>query len=655
MLRAPTRDAEALADVLRNPLIGGFEVDMSVNEPAYVVSEKVEEFFADRGTEDLLLLHFSCHGVKDEGGELYFAAANTKLRRLGATGVAADFVNRRMNRSRSRRIVLLLDCCYAGAFERGMTHRAGAGMNLGDQLGGRGRAVITASSAMEYSFESGELADTADSGPSVFTGALVDGLATGEADRNQDGLITLDELYDYVYAEVRASSPNQTPGKWVFGVQGELYIARRSQRLSEPAPLPVELCQLIDSPLPSVRAVAVRELEKLLHGRHLGLAEAAQQGLRRLADDDSRSVSAAAAAALQSDIPQPVLPLASPIGDQPRPPSQPVAASGRPPSPPLRAVDDADRPTPAVDPARRPPVPAVQRPSSAGTPRTPRPPAPFSKPTPAVKPRRADPVILRRVAGLLMVAAAVLISCNPFFLYSTHSELKVIDHGPLAVLPALVLAALVAAAGVGMLGAHTGRVVGSGIALGQSAAWPWSIVNLWEPMDDWEVATWLWFAALLTLVLAAGLTALAVSQTDGIQLQFELPTEKRWWTVTCLSVLTIFVLLLFEIDVGGSPWASTGSKLISAAPLLAVPVCATVAVPRRFRSALLLGWCGVVGIAAYYSARHAYNADMSPERVIMIVGFAAISAVLLVTIAFLAASGLRTEREQAFSGAQASA
>ncbi len=655
MLRAPTRDAEALAGVLRNPLIGGFEVRMSVNEPAHVISEKVEEFFADRGAEDLLLLHFSCHGVKDEGGELYFAAANTKLQRLGATGVAADFVNRRMNRSRSRRIVLLLDCCYAGAFERGMTHRAGGGMNLGDQLGGRGRAVITASSAMEYSFESGELADTADSGPSVFTGALVDGLATGEADRNQDGLITLDELYDYVYAEVRASSPNQTPGKWVFGVQGELYIARRSQRLSEPAPLPVELCQLIDSPLSSVRAVAVRELEKLLHGRHLGLAEAAQQGLRRLADDDSRSVSAAATAALQSDIPQPVLPLASPIGDQPRPPSQPVTASGRPPPQSPRAVDDAGRPTPAVDPARRPPLPAVEGLSSAGTPRTPRPPAPFSKPTPAVRPRRADPVILRRVAGLLMVAAAVLITCHLFLPYTTRSELRVIDLGPLVVLPSLVLAALVAAAGVGMLGAHTGRVVGVGIALGQSAAWPWSIADLWEPMDEWRIAAWLFFVALLALVLAAGLTALAVSQTDGIQLQFELPTEKRWWTVACLSVLTIFVLLLFEIDVGGSPWASNSSKIISAVPMLAVPVCATVAVPRRFGSALLLGWCGVAGIAAYNSARHAIKADMSQDRIIMITGFAAISAVLLVTIAFLAASGLRTERGPVPSGAQASA
>ena len=71
----------------------------------------MEEFFADRRPDDLLLVHFSCHGVKDEGGELYFAAANTRLRRLGATAVAAEFVNRRMNRSRSRRWC----CCWTAA------------------------------------------------------------------------------------------------------------------------------------------------------------------------------------------------------------------------------------------------------------------------------------------------------------------------------------------------------------------------------------------------------------------------------------------------------------------------------------------------------------------------------------------------------------
>jgi len=166
-LRAPAADAQTLAAVLQDPGIGGFQVRTLLNQPAHDVAEAVEEFFADRRPDDLLLLHVSCHGVKDEDGELYFAAANTKLRRLGATAVAAEFVNRRMNRSRSRRVVLLLDCCYAGAFERGMTARAGAGLELEQRFGGRGRAVITASSAMEYAFEGDQLADTLELQPAT--------------------------------------------------------------------------------------------------------------------------------------------------------------------------------------------------------------------------------------------------------------------------------------------------------------------------------------------------------------------------------------------------------------------------------------------------------------------------------------------------------
>jgi hypothetical protein len=297
-LRAPASDARALAAVLRDPRIGDFEVRTLLNEPAHLVNLAVEEFFADRQPGDLLLVHFSGHGVKNQDGELYFAAPNTVLGRLGATAVAAEFVSRQMSRSRSRRVVLLLDCCYAGAFERGLVARAGTEVGIEQHFGGRGRAVITASSGMEYAFEAGELTDTGEVPPSVFTSALVQGLETGEADQDQDGQVSLDELYDYVYDKVRAATPEQTPGKWTFGVQGELYIARRSRPVTTPAPLPPELRQAIESPLAGVRAGAVQELAHVLRGSHAGMALAARLALEQLTGDDSRAVAAAATAEL---------------------------------------------------------------------------------------------------------------------------------------------------------------------------------------------------------------------------------------------------------------------------------------------------------------------------------------------------------------------
>ena len=277
LLRAPARDAEELARVLRDPEIGGFEVRTVLNQPAHVANLAVEEFFAERRPDDLLVLHFSGHGVKDDSGELYFATADTKLRRLGSTTVSAGFVNRQMSRSRSRRVVLLLDCCYAGAFERGMAPKADQAVHVEDQFGGRGRAVITASGAMEYAFEDAELTATSELRPSVFTRAVVEGLESGDADRDQDGFVGLDELYDYIYDRVHEVTPNQTPGKWTFGIQGELHIARRRGSATRPAALPEGLQQALDQPLGGIRLGAVHELERLLSARHAGLALAARR------------------------------------------------------------------------------------------------------------------------------------------------------------------------------------------------------------------------------------------------------------------------------------------------------------------------------------------------------------------------------------------
>src|SRR6185437_899902 len=46
-----------------------------------------------------------------------------------------------------------------------------------------------------------------------------------EADRDGDHLISVDDLYDYVYDEVRRATPSQTPSKW-SSVEGALVLAR---------------------------------------------------------------------------------------------------------------------------------------------------------------------------------------------------------------------------------------------------------------------------------------------------------------------------------------------------------------------------------------------------------------------------------------------
>ena len=58
--------------------IGGFAVQVVRNEPSHVIEAQIEDLFSESRPDDVLLLHFSGHGLKSESGELF-------LRRLQYT------------------------------------------------------------------------------------------------------------------------------------------------------------------------------------------------------------------------------------------------------------------------------------------------------------------------------------------------------------------------------------------------------------------------------------------------------------------------------------------------------------------------------------------------------------------------------------------
>ncbi|RSN40725.1 caspase [Amycolatopsis sp. WAC 04197] len=296
-LRSPAADAEALAEVLADRAVSEFDVQVVRDETAHVIAGRVEDLFADSAPDDVLLVHFSCHGLKSESGELFFAARNTRPERLASTAVPADFVQRCMRMSRSRSIVLLLDCCYGGAFSQGVAVRATGEANVldafpGGGFGGRGRAVITASNSIEYAFEGDQLADD-HARPSVFTSALVDGLRTGDADRDEDGWIALSELYDYLFDSVRERNPNQTPSRDIE-MQGELYLARSRRRRIKPSPVPADLRAASEDPNMFTRLGAVTELQRRLTSENLSVAIGAHEVLTTMAQTDIRHIAEAA-------------------------------------------------------------------------------------------------------------------------------------------------------------------------------------------------------------------------------------------------------------------------------------------------------------------------------------------------------------------------
>ncbi|MBW4662550.1 MAG: SUMF1/EgtB/PvdO family nonheme iron enzyme [Drouetiella hepatica Uher 2000/2452] len=217
-LPSAAKDVEAMQRVLRHPEMGEFdEVIALINKPRQEIEDAIYTLFADRQKDDLLLLYFSGHGITVDSGEFYLSTRSTVKdgsRLRPTTAVAARDIHGWMNDSRSKRQVVILDCCFSGAFARGMT--AKGEVNVHEQLGGEGRALLTASTSTQYAFEQ-EAFDL-----SIYTHFLVEGLEKGAADRDGDGIISVDELHEYVRGKVKEAAPAMTP---------EFYPVREGHRI----------------------------------------------------------------------------------------------------------------------------------------------------------------------------------------------------------------------------------------------------------------------------------------------------------------------------------------------------------------------------------------------------------------------------------------
>ena len=211
-LPAAVKDLDAMKEVLLHPEMGGFaesDVLLLRNPNRQEMEESIETLFANRHRDDLVLLFFSGHGIKDDAGRLYLGTRKTRKSPQGelmrSSAVAANFVHENMSRSRSRRQVVILDSCFSGAFAEGLSAKDDGTVDIRTQLGGEGRAVLTSSSSTQYSFEQeGEEL-------SLYTRFLIEGIRTGAADLDGDDVVSIDELHEYASRKVREVKPELKP------------------------------------------------------------------------------------------------------------------------------------------------------------------------------------------------------------------------------------------------------------------------------------------------------------------------------------------------------------------------------------------------------------------------------------------------------------
>ncbi|MDL2125008.1 MAG: caspase family protein [Deltaproteobacteria bacterium] len=216
-LKYAKEDALEIYNILTDPRYGNFpkeNVMLLLDEQATLTEIKsaMGTFLArEAGKGDMVCIYFAGHGSPeidptgkaDDNLEKFIVPYDAKKDDLFSSGLSMDAVSKILDeRIESKRAVFFIDSCYSGkAGGRTFSRPDVVARNITvsetflDQLSGEGRVVITASKPEELSFESDELKH------GIFTYYLAEGLK-GKADINEDGFVTVDELYSYVSKQV---------------------------------------------------------------------------------------------------------------------------------------------------------------------------------------------------------------------------------------------------------------------------------------------------------------------------------------------------------------------------------------------------------------------------------------------------------------------
>jgi len=229
------RDAEELAKLLRQAAYGAFEesrmcVLLDEDATTAKITKALRSFLRRPAPNDLVLIHFSCHGTPDPDGldEVYLVTHDTDPADIAATALPMREVRYALEHTlKAERVVTLADTCHSAALVSGGRRLATPNAQVMKQylqaIGGskKGRAWLMSAEANEVSLEDARWGG----GHGLFTHQLIEGLK-GKADTGRKGLVKVGDLFDFVYDQViEESGHKQHPSKGVEGYDRELVLA----------------------------------------------------------------------------------------------------------------------------------------------------------------------------------------------------------------------------------------------------------------------------------------------------------------------------------------------------------------------------------------------------------------------------------------------
>ena len=204
LLKYTDDDAYQLYAFLKSPEGGALpdaQLRLLIDEQATIanINKAVQNTFMRADENDVILFYFSGHGVQGAFLPTDFDGINNQLKH--------SVLRKMIERSQAKHKIVIADACHSGslfAFD-GPSSRAIQQYYTAFETAKEGTALLMSSKGEEYSLEDGGLRS------GIFSHFMIKGLK-GEADVNQDQIITIVELFEYVRFQVTHFTDHvQTP------------------------------------------------------------------------------------------------------------------------------------------------------------------------------------------------------------------------------------------------------------------------------------------------------------------------------------------------------------------------------------------------------------------------------------------------------------